>query len=409
VRGFRASGRKFDRFDLLAFAYLAIVAAYAITPRLFAVNAPTAFDARSLALRESAGFVILMVAARYAQLPDDFMSRAARVLMVVGSIVAAFAVYEYFFSDAWNQFVVDRVGYLKYQVEVLGSTTLSGTTDIRRYGYLVGGDVLRVGSVFVDPIRCGFYLVLSFAVAVEHRLRVGRRRGSVAVLVLIGTALLFTQTRAALIGALAVAFFAVRPAAGRPPNRRLQFACVFAALIVFAIPAAQATGLTERVSSTTSREDQSTSDHIEGFWNGVSAVNEKPLGHGLGTSAGIGQRFHNASARISENYYLQVGIETGMIAMTVFIALTIALIRRLQRATRTVADLGVSAVRGAAVGLATGALFLHTWIDLPVAWSFWGLAGAALGMADRAASPRSRPVDDDTDRPAQAPLFGRAR
>jgi hypothetical protein len=40
----------------------------------------------------------------------------------------------------------------------------------------------------------------------------------------------------------------------------------------------------------------------------------------------------------------------------------------------------VSAVRGAAIGLAVGAIFLHTWNDFAVAWTLWGLAGASVGV-----------------------------
>jgi hypothetical protein len=384
VRGFRAARKRLDRFDVLGLAYTGTVLAYAIVPRLFAPHAPMLVDARSLGFRSTAGFVVLLLAARHAPLPADFLARAARVVMIVGTVASVVAIYEYFFSDSWNTWVVDKVQYLKYQVDILGATTLFNYTDIRRYGYVGGTEVLRVGSVLLDPIRFGFFLLLPFAVAVERRLRAGWRRGSTTVLVLISTALVLTQTRAAILGALVIACLAVGPAAGRAPNRRLQFTFVIAAGLLVALPAASATGLRARVESATSGSDQSTIDHVQGFWNGVHAVQEAPLGHGLGTSAGVGQRFANATARISENYYLQVGIEAGLIAMALFVALTVAVALRLNRAARKVPDAAISAVRGAAVGLAIGAFLLHTWLEFAVAWTFWGLAGACLGISERA-------------------------
>jgi O-antigen ligase len=380
VQGYRASGRRLDRLDRLGLAYVAIVGAYALAPRLFAPGAPTDGSARSLAFRQIAGFVILLLAARHARLPSNFASRAANVVMIVGAVVAVIAVYEYFFSDAWNSFVVDNVKYIRYQLEILHTSPWS-LTDVRRYGTVGGQQVVRVGSVFLDPLPAGFFLILPFAVAIERRLRGGlRSRAGMALVVVIGAALVLTQTRAALIAALIVVFLAVRHVEGRTLNRRFQFALIFAAALILALPAISATGLSQRVTTTTSGQDPSSIDHLDSFWKGVHAVGAEPLGHGVGTSAGIGQRF--GSATITENSYLQVGIETGLIAMLVFAALTVAMVRRLRRSARH-ADLGTSAIRSAGFGLAVGAFLLHTWSELAVAWVFWVLAGAAIGIGDR--------------------------
>ncbi len=388
VRGFRASGRRLDNLDLLALGYIAILVVYAVLPHLFAPGAPAALNARSLAFRYSATFVVLLLAARHAQLPRDFATRAARVVLIVGGVVAAIAVYEYFFSDAWNSFIVDRVKYLKYQVEVLDARPFS-MTDVRRYNTVGGRDVLRAGSVFLDSSPCGFFLLLPFAVAVERRLRSGRGGG--ALLFMISLALLFTQTRAALIGALVIVYLAVRPAAGRTSRRRVQFGFILAAGLILAVPVASATGLNDRITTATNGQDQSATDHENSFWDSVEVLHQSPFGKGLGTAAGIGQRFIPASATVSENNYLQVGVETGIISMIVFGALMIVLVRRLTQATRRVPDLGVAATRSAAIALAIGALFLHTWDEFAVSWTFWAMAGVAIGAAEGARRRASVP------------------
>jgi hypothetical protein len=383
VRGYLNGTRRLDRLDYLALAYVTILAAYALVPGLFAPDAPLAGNARSLAFRSSAGFVVLLLATRHARLPSDFLARAGRVLMVVGAVVAAVAVYEYFFSDSWNTFVVEDVQYPTYQVEVLDTPPID-LLDIRRYGQVGGREIIRVGSVFLDPLPCGFFLVLPFSFAVERMLRRGPGGGTAALLVLIGGALVLTQTRAALLGALAVGALAASPRRGRTTSRRVQVALVLAAVVVVALPAAAATGLTERVTSTASGDEPSAVDHVESFWEGVDAVSDRPLGHGIGTSAGTGQRFR-AVVTVSENNYLQVGVETGVAAMVAFVALTVVLLRRLREVARTTGDMGVSAVFSAGVGLAIGAFLLHTWSDLSLAWSFWALAGASLAVGDKAA------------------------
>jgi hypothetical protein len=405
VRGFRTRGRRLDRLDALGLGYIAIVGTYALLPHLFAPDAPVTANALSLAFRSSAGFVILLLAARHAPLPDDFVARAARVVLLVGGVVAAIAVYEYFFSATWNRFVIHDVQYLRYQVDILHSKPPSAT-DVLSYGDVGGRRIVRVGSVFLDPLSCGFYLVLPFAVAVERRLRERLRSGAGLLLILIAAALLLTQTRAALIGAIAVVFLALRSSAGRTSRRRTQFAVIFAAGVIVALPAVTAIGLSERVSRTASGREPSSIDHVQSFWTGVDAIEAAPLGHGLGTSAGVGQRFAAAQATITENYYLQVGVETGVIAMALFLALTLVMIRYVGRATRSTGDLGATATRSAAIGLAIGALLLHAWLEFSVSWVLWSLAGASIGLAERAPGPRPAAVSSTTassSRPAPNP------
>ena len=116
--------------------------------------------------------------------------------------------------------------------------------------------------------------------------------------------------------------------------------------------------------------------------NGLHGISDHPLGAGLGTSAGVGQRFSD-TAFITENYYLQMGIEIGVIGMIMFILLTITVIKYLNRAAKRVPDLPLGAMRLAMIGMAVGAVLLHTWTDFAVSWTAWGLAGAVLGYSER--------------------------
>jgi hypothetical protein len=391
IRGFRAARRRADALDLVGLAFVAIVAAYAFFPEFFAPGAPGGSNARSLAFRATAGFVLLLLGARHADLPEGFVDRAARVVLGVGVVVAAVAVYEFTFSNPWNSFVVERLGLPKYQLEVLQLTPFDAE-DIRVYGHLGGREFVRVGSTLLSPLDLGFYLLLPFAVAIERTVRNGLRSYSGAALGIIGAALILTQTRAALIGAVIVAFVAFRPAAGRDWSRRIQFSFVLAVGLLIAVPAATVTGLSERVTTAASGDEESAVDHWDSFWQGVRVVRAEPLGLGLGTSAGAGQRFESTILVIPENNYLQVGVEVGLLGMALFIALTVLMLRRLRRAQLAVANLGVAAARSAGLGLAIGAFFLHAWSNLIVSWPFWALAGVAIGTAESQARARE-PAD----------------
>lgn len=382
VRGFRAARKRIDLLDLLGIAFIALALLFALLPQLFADAAPGASNVRSLAFRQTAGFVILLLGARHAVLPANFRRRAIKAVMVVGAIVAAIAVYEFFFSDSWNTFLVETVELPNYKYQIFQEGN-PYRTDLRAYGQLGGASYIRVGSVFFTALTLGFYLLLPFAVAIERTVREGIRGKAGALLLLTSLALIFTQTRAAIIGALVIALVAVRPAAGKTTDRRLQYGFIITMLLFLALPVAVYSGLAERSTSVASGDEESAVDHWDAQLNGINGVIDHPIGLGIGTSAGIGQRFSTTGAFITENYYLQMGIELGVLGMFLFIALTLVLIKYLNRASKRVPDVALGAMRLAVIGLAIGATLLHTWTDFAVAWSAWALAGAVLGYAER--------------------------
>jgi hypothetical protein len=387
VRNLMTTGRRLDAVDRLALAFVAFTALYAALQPSILPSAPSTSSIRLLGFRETGGFVLLLFGARHAPLGPRFAQRAGRAVLVVGAIVAAIGVYEAIFSSAWNRFVVQTIKYPRYEAGVL-HTYPAHPSDIRVYGIVGGARVVRIGSVFLNQLSCGWYLILPFAVGLE---RAVRRTASPLVLmatIVIGAALLLTQTRSAILGALVVAFLAFQPAAGRPRHWRIQVAILLTGLAILAVPAALGTGLANRVQSAGNQSDQSTAGHVSGFSSGLDTIGRHPLGLGLGTGAGTGQRFAVQNDVIAENNYLEVGDELGILPMLIFAALTVVLILRLRRVSRERFDPLVTAVWAAGLGLAVAAWFLQTWSNFAVAWTYWGVAGAVFSMArQRAAVP----------------------
>ena len=380
VRNLIASGRRLDTVDRLALAFVALTILYAALQQLFVPGAPSGSNIRLLGFRETGGFVLLLFGARHAPFGAGFARRAGRAVLAVGAVVAGIGIFEALFSSTWNNFVVNTVKYTQYQSAVL-HTFVANPFDIRVYGTVGGARIERIGSVFLNQLTCGWYLIVPFAVGLE---RAVRRTASPLVLLgtlMIGAALLLTQTRSAILGGVIVAALALQPAAGRARHWRTQVALLLAALALVAVPAAVSSGLSGRVASAGNQSDQSTAGHEAGFSSGVDTIGRHPLGLGLGTGAGIGQRFAVHGDVIAENNYLEVGDELGVLPMLVFVALTVALLVALRRASRQDPDPLVTAMWAAGVGLAVAAWFLQTWSDFAVAWTFWGLAGAALGVA----------------------------
>lgn len=380
ARNFIVSGRRADALDRLGLAFVLVALLYLGLQHEIIPSAPSSSSTRLLGFREDAGFVLLLLGARHAPLPANFLARAGAVVLVVATVVAGIGIYEALDPAAWNRFVVDTIQYTHYEVGVLHSAPVN-YYNILTHGSI--GSVVRIGSVFLSPLSLGFYLVLGFAVGLE---RVARGRGRPWVLIsllAIFAGILLTQTRSAILSALVVALLVLQPTTGRRRHWRAQLAIALAAVAVMAIPTAFATGLADRVTSGTNTANSDTAGHISGFWDGVNAIAHNPVGHGLGTSAGIGQRSFSQPGQvvIPENDYLQVGIELGVVPMLLFVALTVTLIVKLRSASRRHSHYALAALGGAVAGLAVGAWFLQVWTDFSVAWSVWGMAGAALAVS----------------------------
>lgn len=389
VRELMASRSRLDALDRFALGFVGLTALYALLQPSIVPGAPATTHIRLLGFRETAGFVLVLFGARHAPLGPRFAARATRTVIAVGGIVGAVGIFEVLFSSAWNHFVVHVVKYPAYQFVVLHSQPRN-PADIRFYGNVGGLRVVRIGSVFLSYLTCAWYLVIPFAVGIERTIR---RKASPLVLlatVLAGGALLLTQTRSAILAAVVVAFLGLVPTAGRTRYWRTQVAILLAGLALLAVPVALSTGLTNRVAASGTKSDNSSTGHISRFFLGLDTIGHYPLGLGLGTGAGTGQRFQVKSDVIAENNYLEVGDELGVLPMLIFIALTAALLLRLRRAAREHPDPLLTAMWTGGAGLAVAALFLQPWSVFEVAWTYWGLAGAALGLAHRRVRAPSR-------------------
>ncbi|MEA2146034.1 MAG: O-Antigen ligase, partial [Solirubrobacteraceae bacterium] len=377
-----ATGRRADTVDRLALGFIALAALYLLVGSAIVPSAPSSLSVRLLAFRQDAGFVLVLLGARHAPLPADFLQRAGRAAIAVAAVVGAVCIFETLDASGWNHFVVSTIRYTRYEVGILHAK-IPNYDDIRIYGTIGGGQIVRAGSVFVSALTCGFYLVLGFALALERTVRERTSPAILLALPVIGAGLLLTQTRSAILAGVIVTILAFAPAAGRRRSWRTQLGLLMAILAIVAIPAVVSTGLTKRVTGALNNTDSSSLAHASAFWDGLHAIARQPLGYGLGTSAGTGQRFQTAgsSVVVPENDYLQVGVELGVIGTLLFVALTVAVVVHLRRAARRWASGPLAATMAAAAGLMVAAWVLQTWTDVTVSWTMWGMAGASLGVA----------------------------
>ena len=117
--------------------------------------------------------------------------------------------------------------------------------------------------------------------------------------------------------------------------------------------------------------------HASALQTGVSQVIREPFGRGPG-SAGPASVYNSGHpARIAENYFIQIGQETGWAGLVLFIAVLIALGVQLYVRQNNTISFGLLA---ALAGLTVVGLTSHVWTDDTLAYVFWGLAGLACAQ-----------------------------
>lgn len=120
----------------------------------------------------------------------------------------------------------------------------------------------------------------------------------------------------------------------------------------------------------------SSQGHWERWTDGVQYIIRYPQGLGLGDAGPASARFAlpGQTGFVPESWYLQVGLESGVIGLILFVTILIlvgyALVNR--------SSLEAKGLLLALIGVSVACLFLHSWEASEVALTFWVFTGVAL-------------------------------
>jgi hypothetical protein len=115
--------------------------------------------------------------------------------------------------------------------------------------------------------------------------------------------------------------------------------------------------------------------HFDALRSGARDVVHHQLGNGPGSAGPASVYNSQCPARISENYFLQIGQELGWLGLTLFVLINIGVgyLLWLRRDHPLALALFASFV-----GLTIINMLSHAWADDTIAYIWWGLAGIAL-------------------------------
>jgi hypothetical protein len=384
-----------DALDRVALAYVGLGLLYLIATSFIvgrAAGASLDFSTKLLGWRTDVLYVAFFVACRHLRLSGAAVTRLTRTFLATATAVAVIGLFEFVAPSTWNSLMIEHLETWRYKLDVLQVNPIGDPWffDVRVYTAVGGRDVLRIGSVHLFYQALAFYLMLAAALLagrVVQGVATGRHYAALAACL---GAVLLTQTRSAILGlGVVLAITLVRRSgeqSQRAADARARFALVLGAVAAVAIPAALAVGVVDRFQGD---DDFRSNDlHRNSFEVATNSFREHPLGQGLATSAGAGQRADVADRVVSETQILQIGTQLGVVGVLLWlgtaVGVVVALGRAIARAPATF-DVGpATAVRTTLIGFFVTGLFLQTYVDFSVSWSVWPLAGLALGALEGA-------------------------
>ncbi len=406
----------FDRIDWLIIGLIALsIIVRIINYQLSIFNYVYGFKYDFLPLT---AFLIL----RRVPWSEDFVRTLLKVFLWAGLVIAAYGIVSFVLPDRFFWWL----GYSDQHSLYIASGPIAAFQQIS------GSSIRRIQSVMSGPNQLGLWLLIPWTVtllaisyqgsAISRKINADRWRliagGSFGVcavtFILTSLAIFLTFSRSAWIAALVIfivaLFFRVRR------DMFKWMALGLGGLMLLAIIGVMAWDPTVffRLSSN--------EGHLERPIAGIQSMMAHPFGLGLGTAGPATNRTNETCVFLrpeddpswakatpslcvflgkkqvqpldhvcqcpflTENWYLQIGVELGVVGFILFIALIILILRKLSAVSYQQSANGKTLEADSwklvaflvFLGICVAALFLHAWEDSAVAYTVWMMVAAAL-------------------------------
>jgi hypothetical protein len=368
---------KLHYVDVMAIAFMVISVLYLFYP---GNTGRVGITNRLLGFRADSYFMLAYFVGRFI----TFERRHVRWLLLSllpGTALVAVIAGAQFAAPDWFNRLFERLSFSAF---INGQGGI-GEVDVIRNRGISGVSLPRASSLLLGDLALAFFSILALAVAAAllFTARSARARfGAFVVTILAIASIGFTITRsAAVAAAITLIIMAVLT---RRPGRAGAVVLVLATSAVVAL----VSGVVplRAIDALTNPHEASVQAHGSAISQGLQIVDEDPMGRGLGTVGTIGQRAFREEAVTTENWYLQIAAEMGLVQGLLFIALSIVVAIEAHKSFRRVRDLALSrlclAVTAGSIGFFVLGNMLHVWEVLVVSIAFWLLAGVAVGARE---------------------------
>jgi len=317
---------------------------------------------------------------------EEFVQRVWKVILVVGGVIAGYGIFTFFLPLEFFTWL----GYSDLHSLYLPDGPLAAFQQIG------GTSIRRIQSTMSGPNQFGVWLLIPWSIAVQRVMNFVVRRAHhdtfpYMLLTLVSIALFLTFSRAAWIGAIGILVVAVwRYLSWK--RRTILFFVSCTLLVLFGL-----------IAQDVLLRAASTRGHLEKPLAAIQTIIAHPFGLGLGAAGPASNRVSDACVYLEsgadaswakdrqnlcvfsgdtqvqptnrlcncsflpEDWYLQIGVELGVIGFILFLTLVILIILRTQEQVRLMF-----------LGISIAALFLHAWEDSATTYTAWMLLISAL-------------------------------
>lgn len=359
----RAQRKLFFTFLIFALCYLLLhFAIWALNPSIYkpAAILGTVYNSRLI-------WYLLIGMGAGLLLPKDLKpEKVLRLAIIVSTLVCVLGVLQYYLPKD----ILTHFGY----------TLARGV----RPAFFIDdkSDLPRIMSTLKDPNSLGAFLILPIT-ALFYQLAIKRDKRRMllsGLLALHGLALFLTFSRSAwlaVVVSLAVLVAhqsrkAIKPIFIKYWPLIIGVVLLGGSLLFSARHKYVIQNVIEHSDKSTTAQYDSNGYHLEYVKRGLKGMAQKPLGHGPGT-AGIVSIQNPKGGLLTENYYVQIGYEVGIIGLLLFIAINVLVYLQLLKNQAGIARVLLCSFWGYVVVN----MLLHTWSNEAVALQWWLLAGVA--------------------------------
>lgn len=240
---------------------------------------------------------------------------------------------------------------------------------------------IRVASTTRGANPLGAYLLVPISMLGVLLLRKTLEKRQLALLLISLLCLFFTFSRSAWIGAAVSLAIVAAVALTTRRSRQVAFLgaagflVLLAALTLILHNNISFENFAFHTQQHSAVQTNSNGGHAAALKTGLHDLTHQPLGRGTGTAGPASIYNGSRLPRIAENYFLQIGQETGWLGLILFLLINagVGYLLWIRRADSLALSLFASLV-----GLSIVGLLSHVWTDDTLAYIWWGLAGIAM-------------------------------
>lgn len=320
-----------------------------------------------LGAKTTLAYLVLFIIVQTTEFTADRWTTLIKALLAISSAVGLFALAQVYLLPAdW----LVRFGY--------------GASTVLPF-HLVDPAVasIRIIATFSGPNQLGSFMIIPLVVSLWLVLR--KKWLALIPLFLTSFTLFHSYSRSAWIGAVVAVLITllIRLRGWWKLTLLAPVIGMFIAANILSGPVhAMTTNLTFYVyhgQFVDGHTNGSDSYRIKNAQLGIATIQKQPFGYGLGTAGPASK--NTKQPIITENSYLQICIETGIIGLLLFGLTIILILIALTKQFRVVDE--AAPLFAILIGLSVTNLFLHTWADSATALVLFGIVGYSLAAKKR--------------------------